>query len=139
MSRLNTIAKRQKVEKELLIAQLKKTPIVQVACEKVGVGRSTFYRWKNEDPKFRNLADQAIRVGEELLNDLAESQLINLIRDKRMDAIRYWLTHHHPTYGNKLQITGRLLHENIELSDEQKELVEKALRLASLDQDYEES
>jgi len=39
-----TVRDRIKVEQDLIIEQLKKTPIVQVACEKCGVGRSTYYR-----------------------------------------------------------------------------------------------
>lgn len=46
--------------KELVIQQLKKTPIVQVSCEKVGIGRATFYRWKQEDQDFATMADEAL-------------------------------------------------------------------------------
>jgi len=38
--------------KKLLIEQLKKTPIVQMACEKTGVARSTYYRWKKQNKTF---------------------------------------------------------------------------------------
>jgi len=39
-----TIEKRQSKNKEQLLEILKKTPIVQIACEKAGVGRATYYR-----------------------------------------------------------------------------------------------
>ena len=51
------VKKRISSEKMLILEQLKKTPIVQIACEKVGVGRSTYYRWKKEDSKFSSSAD----------------------------------------------------------------------------------
>ena len=48
-----TIRERMKKEKELIIKQLKKTPIVQLACEKTGVGRATYYRWRKVDKRFK--------------------------------------------------------------------------------------
>ena len=47
----NTIEKRQSKNKEQLLEILKKTPIVQIACEKAGVGRATYYRWRKDDPR----------------------------------------------------------------------------------------
>ena len=44
----NKILKRQKKEKLLLIEQLSKYPVVQVACEKTGVSRATYYRWREK-------------------------------------------------------------------------------------------
>jgi hypothetical protein len=32
--------------------ELKKVPIVQVACEKTGVSRNSVYRWRKEDINF---------------------------------------------------------------------------------------
>lgn len=45
-------AERQSGEKKILVEQLEKTPVVQIACEKSGVGRSTYYRWIKEDSEF---------------------------------------------------------------------------------------
>ncbi len=39
---------------------LKKTPIVQVACERSSVGRATYYRWKKDDADFAKQADEAL-------------------------------------------------------------------------------
>ena len=85
-----TIKRRIKKEKELILEQLKRTPIVQVACEKTGIGRSTYYRWKKEDNKFAELADAAILEGSLFVNDMAESQLLSAIRDKNLTAIIFW-------------------------------------------------
>lgn len=115
--------------KELFLEQLKKTPVVQIACEKLGVGRATFYRWKQEDDEFSKKVDEAILDGRLMVNDLAESQLIGAVRDRDMRAIIYWLRHHHVDYRNRLELEGTIntIHE---LSDEQKTLVAKALALA---------
>lgn len=118
--------------KELVIQQLKKTPIVQVSCEKVGIGRATFYRWKQEDKDFATRADEALLEGSLLVNDVAESQLMSAIRDKNLTAIIFWLKHHHPSYATKVEVTARLKADNEILTPEQEELVTKALKLASL-------
>lgn len=122
----NTILKRQTKEKELLLEQLKKTPIVQVACEKLGIGRATYYRWRKEDHTFAKQATDALLLGASLINDLAESQLITAIKNQNLTAIIFWLKHHHPDYANKVELTGQLKHE-YKLSKEQEELIAKAI------------
>lgn len=131
MNNPTTIQKRVDKNQELLLEQLKKTPIVQVACEKVGVGRATYYRWRKENEEFAKIADEAITEGTNLVNDMAESQLMSAIRDKNLTAIIFWLKHHHTRYATKVEITGHLKHEE-QLTPEQEALVMKALKLAEL-------
>ena len=118
--------------KELLIKQLKKTPIIQVSCEKVGIGRATFYRWKQEDQDFATRVDEALLEGSSLVNDVAESQLMSAIRDKNLTAIIFWLKHHHPAYATKVEVTARLKADNEVLTPEQEAIVTRALKLAAL-------
>lgn len=120
-----------KNEKRLLIEQLKKTPVIQVACEKIGIGRATFYRWKNTDEKFATAVNEAISDGNGLVNDMAESQLMSAIKDKNLTAIIFWLRNHHPSYATRVEVTAKLKHDE-ELTPEQEELVMKALKLASI-------
>ena len=115
--------------KEILLEQFRKTPVIQIACEKTGVSRMTYYRWLKEDKEFEKLALDALAEGKLMVNDLAESQLISAIKDKNMTAIMQWLRHHHPEYTNKLEVTTVMRQE--ELSPEQEALVREALRLAS--------
>lgn len=98
-----TIAKRQTKLKKLVIDQLCRYPIVQVACEKTGIGRQTYYRWREEDKEFEESADKAMLEGEDFFNDLSEHQLLSLMKDKHWPAIRYWLEKRHPQF-NKTKI-----------------------------------
>ena len=123
--------KKSEQTKRLFLEQLKKTPIVQIACEKLGVSRASFYRWRSEDTAFAKQADEATLEGHLLLNDLAESQLIGAVKDRNLQAIMYWLKHHHKDYRNRLEIEGTL-NTITELSDEQKALVKKALELTGV-------
>jgi len=126
-----TIEKRQSKNKEQLLEILKKTPIVQIACEKAGVGRATYYRWRKEDAEFAQQSDQALLDGSLLVNDMAESQLMSAIKDKNMTAIIFWLKHHHPAYLTRVEITSGQTKDPM-LTTEQEEVVKKALLLAGL-------
>jgi hypothetical protein len=116
--------------RELVIEQLKKTPIVQIVCEKVGISRSTYYRWRN-NKDFCKKSDQALQEGSELVNDMAESQLLSAIREQNMTAIIFWLKHHHKAYATKVELHGKLGHEVQTLTKKQEKLIQKALSLAS--------
>ncbi len=119
--------KKNKKRNEFL-NELRKIPIIQVACEKVGLSRTSIYRWKDEDPEFKKEMEQAMKDGESFVNDMSESQLLTLIKEKDWSAISFWLRHHHSAYKNKLEISTREVDET--LSPEQEELVRKALGLA---------
>jgi hypothetical protein len=121
-------------QKSELPKQLKKTPIVQVACLKLGLNRTTYYRWRNSDSKFAKAADEAMLEGQEMMNDIAELQLITAIKNNDLSAIMFWLRHHHPSYKHKVEVSSRAkaISEKEELTPEQQALVEQALRMASL-------
>ncbi len=129
---MRTIEDRQRKIKEDILEQLKKTPIVHAACQKVNVGRATYYRWRHDDEDFSQKADEAIIEGSLLVNDIAESQLMTAIKNQNLTAIIFWLKHHHPNYATKLEVTARLKADNEILTPEQEALVTKALKLATL-------
>lgn len=115
-------------QKDELIKQLKKTPIVEVACKKIGVGRATYYRWKKDDSKFAGEAEFALHEASQLVNDMAESQLINAIKEGNMTGIIFWLKNHHKQYSPKLEVTTK--NGDVPLTDEQKELIRRSLAMA---------
>ena len=119
-------------EKELMLQQLRKTPVVEIACSKTGIGRTTFYRWKREDDAYAKAADEALQEGRLLMNDMAESQLLAAIRDNNFAAVQYWLKTHHPSYKNRLELSGTVRHLDGRLTQEQEQEVKEALRLMGL-------
>lgn len=110
--------------------ELKKIPIVQVACEKTGLSRNSVYRWKKEDKEFSKKMDQAMTDGVAFVNDMSESQLLTMIKEKNYPAISFWLRHRNDNYKNKLEITTA--EESEELSPSQIKVVKQALKLASI-------
>jgi predicted DNA binding protein len=121
-------------QKQKLIDQIRKTPIIQIACEKTGVGRATYYRWKKNDENFRDQAEEALLDGESLVNDMAESQLISAIRDQNLTAIIFWLKNHHKKYKNKVELSGSVSTSR-ELTPEEEELIKTALAHAGISED----
>ena len=124
------MAKKNKVRKEFL-EELKKVPIVQVACERVGVSRNSVYRWKREDKKFKEEMEQALAEGEALVNDMSESQLLALIKEKNWSAISFWLRHRNPKFRDKVEVTTKI-DDDGELTPSQAAIVNKALQLAEI-------
>lgn len=121
--------KKNKLEKQFL-EELRKVPIVQVACEKVGLSRQSIYRWRKEDKEFAKKMDQAIEDGVAFVNDMSESQLLQLIKEKKFPAIRFWLKKRHPAFKDKVQVEHKIDDET--LTPKQSAVVKKALEFGSI-------
>lgn len=119
------------LHKSKLIEQIKKTPIIQIACEKTGISRATYYRWRKLDANFREEAEQALLDGVALVNDMAESQLISAIRSQNMTAIIFWLKHHHKDYKTKVELSGHL-QTSRKITTEEEAMIKKALLHADI-------
>lgn len=116
--------------KNIFLDNLRKVPIVQLACEKTPISRNSIYRWNREDPEFAKEMEEAIKEGEDLINDLSESQLLTLIKEKNWSAISFWLRHRNPKFKDKVEITTKKSDDK--MTPEQEEIVRKALELGSI-------
>ncbi|MFA6466761.1 MAG: phBC6A51 family helix-turn-helix protein [Patescibacteria group bacterium] len=124
------MSKKNKI-KNIFLEELKKIPIVQIACEKTGISRNSIYRWKRDDKNFSKAMDEALTEGEALVNDMSESQLLTLIKEKNFSAIRFWLNHRNPKFRDKVEVTSKF-EDSGELTPSQAEIVRKALQLAEI-------
>ena len=66
----------------------------------------------------------------EFVNDMSESQLLQLIKDRKFSAIRLWLTSNHKRFATKSLKSQS--EKNTELSDDQKDTIKQALQYANL-------
>jgi hypothetical protein len=123
--------KKNKYQNQFL-EELAHIPIIQVACEKTGLSRNSVYRWRKEDAAFSKRMDEALAEGVALVNDMSESQLLNLIKEKNWPAISFWLKHRNDNYKNKLEITTK--DDSEELTPAQAKVVKQALKLAKITQ-----
>jgi hypothetical protein len=119
-------------QKEMFLEHIKKVPIIQICAEKVNLNRSTFYRWYKSDRKFAKAVDLAIQEGVSMINDLAQSQIIQAMKERNLTACMYWLNHKSQDFANKLQVSGNLEMKKDELTKEQEKDIKRALELASM-------
>ena len=90
------MAKNQRKRK--FIKELQKTPIVQIVCEKVGISRQTYYRWQREDYEFKKGSNAALEHGVDLVNDVAESNVLKGIQNEDAGYTKFWLSRRHDKY-----------------------------------------
>ena len=119
-------------QKIALIENLKKVPIVQIACEKTGISRATYYRWRKASIEFVKATDQAIAEGVLMINDLAESTLLSTIKDKNITSTIFWLKNRHQAYKPKIELSGTVTANNEKLTKQQENLIKTALQLSNL-------
>ncbi len=92
------MSSRRDDSKRKLIAELRKVPLIQIACQRAGVARATYYRWRNEDPDFKAISDEALAEGTDVINDLAESKVIAGINNNDQKYVFFWLNNRHAKY-----------------------------------------
>ncbi len=125
--RLETLEAETIKQKTEFLEHLSKSSIVQLACERSGVGRSTYYDWRSKDKEFAELADRAKEAGEFLVNDIAESKLIQNIQNNQNTAIIFWLKNHHAKYNERIYHQHELINQQ-EITEEEKTKIDWALR-----------
>lgn len=113
--------------KEAILEELRKYPIVQIACQRIGVGRSTFYKWKGGDKRFAAQADVALGEGKQFTNDMAESQLIKAVGNGHMTGVIYWLKNNHPDYVDRVRYEQRHKIETDDYDERESAMLSQAL------------
>ena len=68
--------------------------------------------------------------GVAFVNDMSESQLLTMIKEKNWSAISFWLKHRNDNYRDKIEITTK--EDKEELTPSQAKIVKQALKLASI-------
>ena len=79
--------KMQQTKKALIEAMRSSLGVVTTACKKVGVDRTTYYRYYRDDEDFRNAVDDV----ENIALDFVESQLHKQIKEGSTAATIFYL------------------------------------------------
>lgn len=91
MTQKDTIKKEQErttiAKKNFLEALKKSLGVITPACNLVGIGRKTYYRWIESDPEFY----KEVQDIENISLDFAESKLHELINDGNCSATIFYL------------------------------------------------
>lgn len=69
--------------------------IVSVCCNKVGVGRTTFYNWVKCDHKFREELHRVEKMKDEEIEDCL---MYKIFVEKDGPSVRFYLSRRHPDY-----------------------------------------
>ena len=96
--------------KKRFIAALTTHGTVFHAAQAAGVSRNTVYRWRDEDPEFAILWDEA----HEQAVDSVESVLFQKALSADTICMIFYLKAHRPIYRDKLNIDVKQLHSEIE-------------------------
>jgi transposase-like protein len=106
-----------------ILAELSDGKSVAAACRSAGIGRSTYYEWRDEDAEFRALTDAAIEDGTDALEDHAHERAkdknnpsdtltIFLLKARRPDKFRDNQTIRHEGHdGGPLAVSVVRIHE----------------------------
>lgn len=87
-----------------MIEYLERTPVVESACAKLGISRSTYYRWIESDAEFKKKVEVALQQGRSVVDDVAESHLISGIKGGNMAAVKFWLANNNDRYKKSVQV-----------------------------------
>ncbi|MCC7356750.1 MAG: hypothetical protein IT410_04045 [Candidatus Doudnabacteria bacterium] len=128
---LEKIAKRIAEQKLQLVEVLLKMPVVQVAVKKVGIARSTYYRWCEEDAEFDRVATEAVREGSMVINELAQSKLIEEMSKGNMTAAIFWLKSRDPKFSDRRTVINefKVQAKHPEVTEEVKEQIDNVFDL----------
>ena len=96
-----------KKNKELLLKALERSlGLVTPACKEVGLDRTTFYNYYNNDPEFKAAVDDI----NEILTDFVENQLFKKIKDGDTQSILFFIRYKGKKrgYTDSINIDGNL-------------------------------
>lgn len=105
-----------------MVEYLERTPVVESACSKLGIARSTHYRWMESEPEYKNDIERALQQGRSVVDDVAESHLISGVKNGQIGAVKFWLANNNDRYKRSVQIVKQ------EMGAVPEEIIEKFLK-----------
>lgn len=104
--------------KKQLLHELTQVPIIEIACQKVGISRQTFYRWRAANASFSQEIEAALNMGRDFINDVSESTILEHIKNGEIRPAIFWLRHNNSRYKNNPKIENmNQLNNNKSLKD----------------------
>lgn len=111
--------RRNRRKKEAIELLRKSMGTVSVVCEKIGISRQTFYKWRQTDPAF----DAEVNEINEQTLDFVESQMFNGIKEGNAKLIMFYLMNKGKSrgYSQKLDDNARTKSLNVVISADEAE------------------
>ncbi len=89
-------------KKSKLLKILEEIPFVTTACKKLGIAKSTFYRWVADDASFRSYVRISRTKGRLNVGDMVESKLMQGIQNGDSRLIMFYLKHNNSRYADRI-------------------------------------
>ena len=78
-------------DKERFLKILEDHPYIGLAAKKAGISRASVYRFKKSDPGFKKKVEEALELGSTINGEIAESQMMKLVRTGHFGATKFVL------------------------------------------------
>lgn len=87
--------------KQKLLEGIHKFGNIYMSCLSVGISRADYYRWIEKDKKFKEKAEEAVRMGRENSTDIFEGSLIKNAKNGNQRAIEFGLRFNSERYKSE--------------------------------------
>lgn len=94
-----------------LIKELEKNHLLQRACNKLGIARSSVYRWMQEDVELATKIKAAQSIGRRTMSDYVESKLLKNIEGGNQRSIEFWLKSNNDRYRSNDKALDRQIQQ----------------------------
>jgi len=90
--------------KKKYLEMLEESPFPTIVAKKLGIDKSTVYRWKKKDYEFRHKVEDAIQRGRESMTEVVEGVTYTEAKKGNMQACRLILESNDKRYRKPRQI-----------------------------------
>lgn len=90
--------------KKKYLEMLEESPFPTIVARKLGINKSTIYRWKKKDYEFRHKVEDAIQRGRESMTEVVEGVTYSEAKKGNMQACRLILESNDKRYRKPRQI-----------------------------------
>ncbi len=113
--------------KQKLLKEIEKFGNVYLSCQKIGVDKATYYRWKDNDEEFKKRAERAEEIGRENIGEVAEYSLLQNIKEKNQRAIEFALVNVSKKYKQDRTTNVIFMHKKDIIPDVPQKTIEDML------------
>lgn len=123
---------RKRAQQLALLEVLEQVPIISIAVKRVGIARSTYYRWVGESDGFAEASEISQTLGYEATSDVAESNILKEVHAGDMSASKFWLQNNRTQYKRINAPKIRTHRESRILIKYQDKLYERAMKILGI-------
>lgn len=91
---------RTRIKKKMFLDYWEKSRgVVSICCDKIEIDRATYYRWREDDPVFR---EALVQVENNRNKDVEDVLMGKILVEKDAGCTKFYLSRKHPDYKEKI-------------------------------------